>query len=282
MIAANNIANIIEFCRFMFYLQIKLILLIMERMRIIFFIFVMLFCITAFAEKHKRVIIFNGYFFSELPSAAKNSATSQDMKMFFIETPNGTKALGMFSPSVKLSQESLQYAIPVENVTEGKELLRRYNEQKANSESVSFTVKATKPLIKVGEKFPYFSATDITGKTWTNADANGKVMVLNLWFTGCGPCRREMPELSAWKDEMPDVMFFSSTYEAPEIARQVLDKVTFNWIPLVNNTQFKEFMGNNGYPLTIVVDKSGKIAAFEYGTSPEQRSALKSKIAALR
>lgn len=81
---------------------------------------------------------------------------------------------------------------------------------------------------------------------------------------------------------MPDVMFFSSTYEAPEVAKQVFDKVRFNWIPLVNDTQFKKFIGNNGYSLTIVMDKSGKIAAFEYGTSPEQRESLKNKISGLR
>lgn len=242
----------------------------------------MLLCVTASAEGLQKIIIFNGYFFKELPSAVKNNASPQDMKMFFLETPNETKALGMYAPSVELSEESLRYAIPVEKVEDGAELLRRYNEQKDNSKNVGFTMSATKPLIKVGDRFPEFSAVDITGKTWTGADVRGKVMVLNLWFTGCGPCRREMPELSTWKDEMPDVMFFSSTYEAPEIARQVLDKINFSWIPLVNDTQFKEYIGNNGYPLTIVVDKSGKIAAFEYGTSPEQRAALKAKISELR
>lgn len=85
---------------------------------------------TALAQKPNKIIIFNGYFFSELPAAVKNSGTIQDMKMFFIETPNETKALGLYSPSVELSEESLQYAIPVENVAEGQELLRRYNEQK--------------------------------------------------------------------------------------------------------------------------------------------------------
>lgn len=77
-------------------------------------------------------------------------------------------------------------------------------------------------------------------------------------------------------------MFFSSTYEAPEIARQVLDKVNFNWIALVNDTQFKKYIGGNGYPLTIVIDKEGIIAAFEYGTSPGQRAGLKNKILELR
>ena len=127
--------------------------------------------------------------------------------MFFIETPNETKAVGMYSPSVELSEEALRHAVPVENVSEGEELLRRYNEQKDNSRNISFTMAASKPLLKVGEQFPDFSATDITGRTWSNADIKDKVMVLNLWFTGCGPCRREMPELSTWKDEMPEVMF---------------------------------------------------------------------------
>ncbi len=244
--------------------------------------FLMSFCVIASAEKNEKIIIYNGYFFNELPDAVENSKATKDMKLFIIATPEGTNAIGMYAPSVELSEESLRYAVPVENITEGAELLRRYNEQKENSKNISFTMSAKKPLIKIGDVFPNFSATDINGRTWTNADVAGKIIVLNLWFTGCGPCRAEMPELSAWKDEMPDVMFFSSTYEAPEIARQVLDKINFNWIPLVNDTQFRKFIGTHGYPLTIIVDKAGKIAAFEYGTSKEQRAALKNKILELR
>lgn len=253
----------------------------MNKLRTFILLIVMFFCITLSAKEAVRLIIINGYFFNELPSDIKNNDTPQDMKIFTVETPNEAKVVCMYSPSLKLSEASLRYAIPVENIKESEELLRRYNEQKEN-DGINFTMQAIKPLIKVRDKFPDFSATDIVGKTWTNADVDGKVMVLNLWFTGCGPCRKEMPELSSWKDEMPDVMFFSSTYEAPEIAKQVLDKVRFNWIPLVNDTQFRNFIGDNGYPLTIVVDKSGKIAAFEYGTSPEQRESLKNKISELR
>lgn len=221
-------------------------------------------------------------FFNELPSDIKNGGITSEMNMFVIHTPNGARAVCVYAPSIVLSEEAKQYAIPIENVPEGKELLRRFNEQKEKSSGFDFTMGATEPLIKVGDRFPDFSATDISGKSWNNADVNGKVMVLNLWFTGCGPCRAEMPELSSWKDKMPDVMFFSSTYETPEVARQVLDKVIFNWIPLVNDSQFKNYIGGNGYPLTIVVDKDGKIAAFEYGTSPEQRARLKNKILELR
>lgn len=188
----------------------------------------------------------------------------------------------MYSPSIELTEDALQYAIPVKDVPGGEELLRRYNEEKDKPDHLSFTIEASEALVKVGYTFPEFSATDISGKTWTNADVKDKVMVLNLWFSGCGPCRSEMPELSSWKDEMPDVMFFSSTYESAEVAQQVFNAVNYNWIPLVNDTQFTKFIGKNGYPLTIVIDKSGKIAAFEYGTSTEQRATLKNKILELR
>lgn len=243
---------------------------------------VLLSIITVSAKKSDYSIIVNGLFFKELPSDIKNSSITSEMNMFVIHTPNGARAVCIYVPSIVLSEEATQYAIPIENIPEGKELIRRFNEQKENSSGLDFTMGATEPLIKIGDRFPDFSAIDISGKRWNKADINGKVMVLNLWFTGCGPCRAEMPELSSWKDEMPDVMFFSSTYETPEVARQVLDRVNFNWIPLVNDTQFKKYIGGNGYPLTIVVDKDGKIAAFEYGTSPEQRNSLKNKISELR
>lgn len=87
-----------------------------------------------------------------------------------------------------------------------------------------------------------------------------------------------MPELSGWKDELPDVMFFSSTYESPEVARQVLDRGTFNWTHLVGDKQFTGYIGEKGYPLTIVVGKDGRIVAFEYGTSAEKRERLHSAI----
>lgn len=254
----------------------------MNCLRTFIFSLLLLGSIAARAERLEMLIIFNGYFFDGFPSRAENDSTPCDMVMFSIETPNKAKALCMYSPTAELPDEFLQAAIPVENVAEGAELLRRYNEQKENLMRMRHGGDETARRLKVGDPFPDFSATDIAGKTWTSADVDGRVMVLNLWFTGCGPCRGEMPELSGWKNEMLDVMFFSSTYEAPEIARQVLDKVDFNWIPLVNNTQFTEYIGSNGYPLTVIVDKSGRIAAFEYGTSPEKRAALKNKIRELR
>ena len=47
---------------------------------------------------------------------------------------------------------------------------------------------------------------------------------------------------------------------------------------MINDTQFTEFIGSNGYPMTIVVDKASVITMIEYGTSPTQRTKLKEEI----
>lgn len=227
------------------------------------------------ASEAQKIIIIDGYFFNEMPVSVQ-----QLTSIYLIETPDGTSAMGL-TLSEPLSEKALKYAIPPEQIPESQLLLERYREaiERASGTSVKVQREAT---LNVGDKFPEFAAVDIDGRRWSNADVKGKVMVLNLWFTGCGPCRAEMPELSTWKDEMPDVMFFSSTYEDAQRARPVLESRKFNWIPLVNDTQFTQFIGNNGYPMTIVVDKEGIIAQVEYGTSPVQREELKAKIRQLR
>ena len=220
-----------------------------------------------------KLILIDGYFFNEMPIAK-----SEIKGMQFISTPNGVTAIELKVEN-PLPESALKLAIPVEQVPEGAELLKRASQSQAKTLAIS--VKKAES-IEIGSNFPQFTAHDIDGKTWTSDDIVGKPMVLNLWFSGCGPCRSEMPELSQWKDEMPDVMFFSATYEDAETARPVIDKQGFNWIALVDDKQFVAMMGEQGYPMTIVINKEGVISHVEYGTSPTQREELKKKIEEIR
>lgn len=240
----------------------------------IFILFIFL-GINAQAEKSKKLIVIDGYFFNTIPVARTDIS-----RMHILSTPSGNTAIGVELKS-SLPDEAIQYAMPIEQINEASLLLELYNESVSKAKGLEVSL-SKKGILNVGDEFPKFSATDINGKTWTNADVNGKVMVLNLWFTGCRPCRAEMPELSKMKDEMPDVMFFSSTYEDAYRAKPVIERHGFNWIALINDTQFSKFIGSNGYPMTIVIDTLGIVKKVEYGTSPVQLSELKKFIQSLR
>jgi len=43
---------------------------------------------------------------------------------------------------------------------------------------------------------PAYTFNDAAGKPKTLADFKGKVLVVNLWATWCGPCKIEMPQLA--------------------------------------------------------------------------------------
>lgn len=209
--------------------------------------------------------LIQGYFFNEKPEALPDSLNfgsivdSEGNKVIFERFPAGRD----------LSDRAKAYAIPVEQVRNGKELLDKY----ATAEGHWFIALRTPYPIHVGDKFPKFKEKDIDGRTWTNGEVKGKAMVLNLWYTGCGPCIREMPLISAWQKECPDAVFFSSTYEKADLIRPVVERRKFTYHHLVEVKDFTKWVVN-GYPLTILVDKKGIIRRIESGTSLVQRDEL--------
>jgi len=63
------------------------------------------------------------------------------------------------------------------------------------------------PSPRTGAPAPAFSLANLDGRivTLDELEARGDVVVLNFWFTSCPPCRREIPELSAFAAAHPDV-----------------------------------------------------------------------------
>jgi peroxiredoxin len=61
--------------------------------------------------------------------------------------------------------------------------------------------KLEEPVTKVGDSAPEFSVVSDSGKTLTQKDFGGKLLVLNFWAAWCGPCVQEVPSLEAFQKE---------------------------------------------------------------------------------
>lgn len=79
---------------------------------------------------------------------------------------------------------------------------------------VVLAVLATIPLLRgepdgrigslVGQPAPQLSAEDLDGRTWSVADADGRLVWVNFWATSCEPCRTEMPAMERLATEYAD------------------------------------------------------------------------------
>lgn len=60
------------------------------------------------------------------------------------------------------------------------------------------------PPAVAGYPAPGFQVTDTGGNPVTFDDFAGKVVLLNVWATWCGPCREEMPSMQRLYDRFAD------------------------------------------------------------------------------
>jgi thiol-disulfide isomerase/thioredoxin len=99
------------------------------------------------------------------------------------------------------------------------------------------------------------------------ADFHGKVVVINLWATWCGPCRREIPEYEKVRKAYAarEVEFLGLTTEDPGTAAQRVRKFlrdfsfTFRIGWADRETARTLMNGRNSIPQTLVIDADGRV-----------------------
>jgi len=120
-------------------------------------------------------------------------------------------------------------------------------------------------FIKKSERL---SAPKISGQTLlgTNYKFNGgKVAVVNVWASWCSPCRAEEPALSALAKKFTDVEFIGIlTRDNPVNAEAFVRKREIPYPTLIDDSilvGFRKSLPANAIPSTVVIDKTGKVAA---------------------
>lgn len=108
------------------------------------------------------------------------------------------------------------------------------------------------------------------------ADFHGKVVVINLWASWCGPCRREVPEYEKVRKAYAgrDVEFIGLTTEDPRTAadrvKKFLRDIGFSFrIGWADRDTARTLMnGKNSIPQTLVIDAEGRIVRHWSGYAP--------------
>ncbi len=118
---------------------------------------------------------------------------------------------------------------------------------------------------------PDFTLNDVSGRPVRLSDWRGKVILLNFRATRCDQCKREIPWFiefqESWRDRgfavlgvsMPDVSI-------PRVDMHDEDGRKINYPTTIGNDRVAALYGGlKSLPVTLVIDRSGRIAAIHVG-----------------
>jgi tetratricopeptide (TPR) repeat protein/peroxiredoxin len=121
---------------------------------------------------------------------------------------------------------------------------------------------------KEPKDFAAFNLKTFDGKTISSADLKGKIIVVNIWATWCGPCVKEMPEFQTLYKKYENnsevaVITINSGEDAATIQKFMTEK-KYDFPVLLSGEYFSK-NPVNVFPTTWFVDKHGKIVYTQIG-----------------
>lgn len=132
----------------------------------------------------------------------------------------------------------------------------------------------------------------LTGKLVRLTDYNGKVVVIDLWATWCGPCRVEIPHLISLRNEFKDrgleVIGLTTEDKATssEAVRDFVKEFKINYpVGWANREVAATLLSRSGtIPQTLVIGRNGKVHKHLVGfhprlSPPQLRAAIEEAIA---
>jgi thiol-disulfide isomerase/thioredoxin len=121
------------------------------------------------------------------------------------------------------------------------------------------------------EPAPAISGESLEGEPLDLADYAGRVVVLNVWGSWCGPCRSEARELAEAAHELPDAQFMGINvrdHGQQARARAFAERYGVPY-PSIYDPDGSTLLGlrprASAIPSTVVIDAEGNIAAMVLG-----------------
>ena len=117
------------------------------------------------------------------------------------------------------------------------------------------------------ESAPNVSGPTLDGEQVSLRDYVGTVVVLNTWYSTCGPCRAEADDLVAAARQLGDVQFLGLNIRDSQAAAQSFQQTFDVPYPSIFDPtgsqllQFPAGMAPIAVPTTLVIDADGRVAA---------------------
>ncbi len=108
---------------------------------------------------------------------------------------------------------------------------------------------------------------NLDGSTFKVADKMGKVILLNMWATWCGPCRAEMPALVRMQDthggQNFEVIGLNTDEETVEEINTFAESMKLNyplvWADTKLQSSLLKISKFNGIPQSFLIDRDGNL-----------------------
>ena len=139
----------------------------------------------------------------------------------------------------------------------------------------------------INKPAPLFSGTSMDGKTVQLSDYKGKVVLLDIWASWCGPCKKEMPFLididKRYRDkglvilavnidkDVQNIKKFISCLEVPPVFPVIID----------NESKIPPLYQLKGMPTTVLIDREGLIRYRHTGFKDEKKDEYLKEISTL-
>ena len=133
-----------------------------------------------------------------------------------------------------------------------------------------FTYKQDSTFLLLKKSLPVFQLTDMNGVKVSSSSLLGKPTLINFWAIWCGPCIKEMPELSRLKEKYKDQMNFISITENDSVLdslKAFLQNKDFNYPVLDNGESYKKLLKIGSLPANLFIDRKG-IVRYVQGNYP--------------